>query len=103
MHGFLCEGHKDSAKGQAHIAHHHRRKVIKHNQHQHYVIEQFKRLIESIKQGNKLDDDHMNAASQLLQGQFQNLRGLSSPAGGQKFSFERFDWIMGHTRFLQSI
>lgn len=95
IHGFLCVSHKDSAKGRATTPY------CKPSQKKSYQpqlgLAWCDQAIQKINnQGNKLDDDHMHSASQLLQGQFQNLQGLSSPVVGQKFSFERFDWIMGH-------
>ena len=72
------------------------RKVNNRNHSQHDVIERFTRLIGHIKQGNKLDDDHMNAASQLLRDQFPDLQGLSTPAVGECLRFEKFDWMLGH-------
>jgi len=70
--------------------------VNNRNHSQHDVIERFTRLIGHIKQGNKLDDDHMNAASQLLRDQFPDLQGLSTPAVGECLRFEKFDWMLGH-------
>ena len=78
------------------VHHRKRRKVNNRNRHQHDVIERFTRLIGSIKQGNKLDDDHINAASQLLRDQFPDLQGLSTPAVGECFKFEKFDWMLGY-------
>lgn len=37
---------------------------------QHNTLERFSKLISDIKKGEKLSDEHINAASQLLHGQF---------------------------------
>ena len=37
---------------------------------QHNTLERFSKLISDIKKGEKLSDGHINAASQLLHGQF---------------------------------
>jgi len=81
------------------IHHRKRRKVNNRSRHQHDVIERFAKLIGSIKQGHKLDDDHINAASQLLHDQFPDLQGLLTPALGECFRFEKFDWRMGYAEF----
>ena len=39
-------------------------------------------VITEVKNGEKLYDDHINAANQLLCGQFENVQDLSSPVVG---------------------
>ncbi|XP_065908034.1 uncharacterized protein [Dysidea avara] len=90
---------KQQSKHCPEVHHRKRRKVNNRNRCQHDVIERFTRLIGSIKQGDKLDDDHINAASQLLRDQFPDLQGLSTPAIGECFKFEKFDWMIGYAGF----
>ena len=47
--------------------------------YQHDVITKFEALISEVRSGQKLGDDHVNAANQLLKSQFENLQGLSIP------------------------
>lgn len=67
---------------------------------QHDILEKFRKLISDIKNGEKLSDDHINAASQLLHSQFEDVQGLCSPVLGQKMFFPKYEWAAGHA-YLQ--
>ena len=56
----------------------------------------YQNLISAVENGEKLDDEHINAANQLLRSQFPDLQGLQSPLLGQRFCFPQFDVIMGY-------
>ena len=56
-------------------------------------MERYKKLIREVRNNEKLGDDHINAANQLLRSQFEELQGLSSPVMGQNLSFRTFDWV----------
>ena len=45
----------------------------------HDVMERFKKLIYDVKNNEKLGDNHIDAANQLLHSQLEELQGLSSP------------------------
>ena len=62
-------------------------------------MQRFKKLIYQVKNNEKLGDDHINAANQLLRSQFEELQGLSSPVIGQKLSFDKFDWMLGYAGY----
>ena len=62
----------------------------------HNTLERFSKLISDIKKGEKLSDEHINAASQLLHGQFGGVQGLCSPVLGQKLLFPKFEWASGY-------
>ena len=47
----------------------------------------FDKLYSTIRQGEKLDDNHVSAACQILQRQFPNIQGLCTPILGQNLSF----------------
>ena len=66
---------------------------------QHDILERFRKLISDIKNGEKLSDEHINAASQLLRGQFEDLQELCSPVLGQKLSFPKFEWASGYAGY----
>ena len=52
----------------------------------------------SIKNGEQLNDSHINAADCLLQGQFTEIQGLASPVLRQKLCFPTFnDILANHT------
>ena len=65
----------------------------------HDVMQRFKKLINQVKNNEKLGDHHINAANQLLRSQFQKLQGQSSPVIGQKLSFEKFNWMLGYAGY----
>lgn len=67
--------------------------------YQHDVITKFEALISEVRSGQKLGDDHVNAANQLLKSQFENLQGLSTPIVGQGLSFDRFDRMLGYAGY----
>ena len=79
------------------------RRRIKMNNHeacyQHDVITKFEALISEVRSGQKLGDDHVNAANQLLRSQFENLQALSTPMVGQGLPFDRFDWMLGYAGY----
>ena len=55
----------------------------------------YKKLIADIDKGDKLGDEHINAANQLLRSQFPDIQGLQSPLLGQRFCFNKFNVIKG--------
>jgi len=62
-------------------------------------INTFSKLISDIKKGEKLSDEHINAASQLLHGQFEDVQGLCSPVLGQKLLFPKFACASGYAGY----
>ena len=65
----------------------------------HNTLERFSKLISDIKKGEKLSDEHINAASQLSHGQFGDVQGLCSSVLGQKLSFPKFEWESGYAGY----
>jgi len=61
------------------------------------ILNDYTNLISSIKNGEQLNDNHVNAANRLLQSQFSELQGLASPVLGQKLCFPNFDDILGYS------
>ena len=99
LHGilcFLCWYQTQCYKG------YRKRKILANNNDeccQHDVMQRYKKLIREVKNNEKLGDDHINAANQLLHSQFKELQGLSSPVIGQKLSFEKFDCMLGYAGY----
>jgi len=60
------------------------------------VVVKYQKLISDVKKGEKLSDEHINAAKQLLRSKFLDLQGLQSPLLGQRFCFAQFNKIMGY-------
>ena len=57
----------------------HKRKLVNNDGCCHHdVMERCKKLIYEVKNNEKLGDDYINAANQLLCSQFEELQGLSS-------------------------
>ena len=62
------------------------------------ALSDYEQLISSIKNGEQLNDSHINAANRLLQGQFTEIQGLASPVLGQKLLLMIFlDIVANHT------
>ena len=61
------------------------------------AVSDYEQLISSIKNGEQLNDGHINAANRLLQGQFTEIQGLASPVLGQKLCFPTFNDILGYS------
>jgi len=60
------------------------------------LLGRFNSLMSSIKSGDKLGDDHINAANELLQSQFPDIQGLCTPVLGQQLYFPNFDRTLGY-------
>ena len=54
-------------------------------------------LISSIRNGEQLNNNHINAANRLLQRQFSEIQGFASPVLGQKLCFPIFNDILGYS------
>ena len=52
-----------------------------------------------VDKGDKLGDEHINAANQLLCSQFPDIQGLHSPLLGQRFCFTTFDIVKGYAGY----
>jgi len=59
----------------------------------------YKKLISDVDKGDKLGDEHINAANQLLCNQFPDIQGLHSPLLGQRFCFTMFDIVKGYAGY----
>ena len=68
--------------------------------YQHDVMKKFEALISEVRSGQKLGDDHVNAANQLLKSQLENLQGLSTPIVVQGLSFDGC-WGMQDTDIIR--
>ena len=64
--------------------------------HRTELSERFNSLMSSIRNGDKLGDEHINAANQLLHSQFPDIQGLCTPVLGQQLSFPNYDRISGY-------
>ena len=53
----------------------------------------------SITIGDKLGDEHINAANELLHSQFPDVQGLCTPVLGQRLCFPNFDRTLGYAGF----
>ena len=60
------------------------------------VVVKYKILIVDVDEGDKLGDEHINAANQLLQSQFSDIQGLQSFLLGQRFCFTKFNVVKGY-------
>ena len=60
------------------------------------LLGRFNHLMSSIKSGDKLSDDHVNAANELLHSQFPDIQGLCTPVLGQQLCFPNFDKVLGY-------
>ena len=54
------------------------------------------KLLFCVRNGDKLSDEHMSTASELLRAQFEHVQRLSTPVLGQKLCFPLFDEVMGY-------
>ena len=93
--------HKTGLEPSQCFRHRRKRKLLidSTSKNQHNTLERFSKLISDIKKGEKLSDEHINAASQLLQGQFEDVQGLCSPVLGQKLLFPKFQWASGYAGY----
>ena len=60
------------------------------------ILNDYAKLISSIRNSEQLSDSHINAANRLVQDQFSEIQGLASPVSGQKLCFPKFDDILGY-------
>ena len=60
------------------------------------LVGKFEKLLCSIRSGDKLSDEHITAASDLLRAQFAHVQGLCTPVLGQKLCFPLFDEVIGY-------
>ena len=59
----------------------------KNNEKEPEILPHFDKLYIAIRQGKKLDDNHISAACKLLHRQFPDVQGLCTPVLGQNLSF----------------
>ena len=53
-------------------------------------------ILLSYDKGDRLGDEYINAANQLLRSQFPDIQGLQSPLLGQRFCFTKFNVVKGY-------
>ena len=69
------------------------------------LVGKFEKLLFSVRSEDKLSDEHISAASELLRAQFTHVQGLCTPVLGQRLCFPLFDEVMryaGHS-YIQVI
>ena len=60
------------------------------------MVVDYKKLISCISNDDKLGDEHINAANQLLRSQYPDKQGLCTPVLGQKLCFPEFSTLQGY-------
>ena len=60
------------------------------------LLGRFNSLMSGIRSGDKLSDEHINAANELLHSQFPDVQGLCTSVLGQRFCFPNFDRTLGY-------